>query len=308
MDEKTPQYDSLGQKIKTIHTYTSDMADAVRINEASVIKIALAEKEKREQEAIYAEANDTKGSKFMLVFGGIVLIALSIFGWYFLSKKNEVANTPQQTKKDIEAFISYDDKAYIDVTENKNQGDLSKSIKIESDKSGKAGSIKALFLTENVNKAPQLLSLKNLLFLMDTQAPSALVRTLDDQYMIGTYTERSTDGQTTESTPKTHLFLVFKAKDYNQAYAAMLTWEKTMLRDLFVLFNVDLGKDGEALFDKPWGDVLINNQNARILYDRNGKEILYYILTNKNNFIITDNQETIKEVSARLLVKGTKPL
>lgn len=305
MDEKTPQYDSLGQKIKTIHTYTSDMADAVRINEASVIKIALAEKEKREQEALYREASGTKGSKLLLTLGGIILIGLAIFGWYFLSKKNEIANTPEQTKKDIEAFISYDDKAYIDVTDNKNQNDLSKSIKIESDKAGKAGSIKALFLTENVNKTPQLLSLKNLLFLMDTQAPSALVRTLEDQYMVGTYTEGS---GVTDSTPKTHLFLVFKAKDYNQAYAAMLTWEKTMLRDLFVLFNVDLGKDGEALFDKPWGDVLINNQNARILYDRNGKEILYYILTNKNNFIITDNQETIKEVGARLLVKGTKPL
>ena len=63
----------------------------------------------------------------------------------------------------------------------------------------------------------------------------------------------------------------------------MLTWEKTMLRDLFVLFNINLGADSSKLFEKPWGDVLVNNQNARILYDKNGKEILYYIFTNKNN-------------------------
>ena len=193
MDENKPQYDSLGQKIKTIHTYTSDMADAVRINEASVIKIALAEKEKREQEEMYAQASGTKGSKLMLTFGGIILIGLAIFGWYFLSKRNQIANTPQQTTKDLEALISYDDKAYVDVTNNKNQNDLSKAIKTEIDKGGKPGSIKSIFLTENVNKVQQLLSLKNLLFLMDTEAPSALIRTLDDTYMVGTYTESSSN-------------------------------------------------------------------------------------------------------------------
>ena len=39
------------KELKTLRTYTSDMADAVRENEASVIKIALAEKEKRERDA-----------------------------------------------------------------------------------------------------------------------------------------------------------------------------------------------------------------------------------------------------------------
>ena len=42
--EKKPNYN---RDSKVLRTYTSDMADAVRTNEVSVIKIALAEKEKR---------------------------------------------------------------------------------------------------------------------------------------------------------------------------------------------------------------------------------------------------------------------
>ena len=48
MDENKPQQNDTD--IKVLRTYTSDMADVVRTNEMSVIKIALAEKEKREKE------------------------------------------------------------------------------------------------------------------------------------------------------------------------------------------------------------------------------------------------------------------
>ena len=40
------------KNLNVLRTYTSDMADMVRTNEASVIKIALAEKNKREQEEL----------------------------------------------------------------------------------------------------------------------------------------------------------------------------------------------------------------------------------------------------------------
>lgn len=298
MDENKTQNNNPSKNIKTIHTYTSDMADAVRENEVSVIKIALAEKEKREREAIYEEASGTKSSKILLTLGGLVLVGLAIFGWYYLSKKNQEANTPKQIIKEMEAIISYDEKAYLDLTDKKNQSDLSTSLKEEVARVGKPGSIKSIFLTEKRDGVQQLFPLKDLISAMNTQIPASLIRALDDQYMAGTYTKEDVS----------HLFLIFKVKDYNQAYASMLTWEKTMLRDLFTIFNIDLSENSEFLFEKAWGDVIIDNKDARIIYDRSGKQILYYAFPNKNHFIITDDQDTIREVNLRLLSKTTKPL
>lgn len=303
MDENTSQQNTPSEKIKTIHTYTSDMADAIRINEASVIKIALAEKEKREQEALYAQAQGTPVSKLLLTVGGILLIAFAVGGWYFISQKNSPQNTTPQPIKEMSALISYDSSVIIDVSDDKNQNDLLASLKTDIDTPGKPSSIKSLFLTENINKLPQPLSLQNLLFLLDAQLPDPLVRTLDGTYMLGTYTD----------TPdvvdaRAHTFLILKVKEYNQAYASLLSWEKTMLQDLSTLFQIDIRGDQSYLLEKPWGDILINNKDARILYDRRGTAILYYIFPSKDTIIITDSQDAIKEISLRLLAKITKPL
>ena len=61
---------------KVLRTFSSDMAEAVRENEMSVIKIALAEKERREQEDLYKKAKGTKLSRFLFVFLGLIIISV----------------------------------------------------------------------------------------------------------------------------------------------------------------------------------------------------------------------------------------
>lgn len=302
MDDTTIKNSNSDRGIKPIHTYTSDMADAVRENEASVIKIALAEKDKREQEELYKKAEGTGTSKFFLVLGGIILIGGAIVGSYFLFKKSSVSQSPSATAvKEISTLISYDEKVLVDVTENKNQSDLANSIKKEVENVGKARSIKSIFLTEKTSTRVQILPLSNLLFLMNTTAPSALTRTLGDAYMIGSYTDNS-------ASPKSHLFVMLTIKDYNQAYASTLEWEKTMLNDFFLMFNTDVSGSRSGLFEKQWGDIIIDNKDARILYDNAGNDVLYYEFANKETFIITDSKEAIRELNIRLLSKNTKPL
>jgi hypothetical protein len=299
MDEKEIKNNSARSDIKSIHTYTSDMADAIRENEASVIKIALAEKEKRERETIYKEAEGTKSSKFFLLLGGVILVGGAILGSYFLFKKSTVAPETKTTVKDIDTLISFDQKAFIDATDARIQTDLYALIKDELTKEAPLLSVKALILTEDLGDGKRLLPVENLLSVLGDRAPQALMRTIDKDYMLGSYND---------SHGKEHVFLILKVKDYNQAYASMLEWEKTLLEDMFTLFNKDLGSEGLILFEKPWKDIIINNRDARIIYDREGNDLLYYIFTDKNTLDITDSQDTVKEVSLRLLAKSTKPL
>ncbi len=299
MEENKSQQNSTGENLKTIHTYTSDMADAVRENEATVIKIALAEKDKREQEDMYKKAQGTGISKFFLTLGGIILLVGASILVYFLMQRNGAINAPVKAPTAVPAIISYDDQSFVDLSNATSASDVTEAINLEVEKGGALGSIKSLLLTKFAEGKAQLFPFDDFLSLTKIAPPQTLVRTLSGEYMVGIYTSESS---------RAHLFMVVQVKDFNQAYAALLEWEKTMLDDLFILFHIDVSGDHSSLFEKPWNDIIINNKDARILYDESGDDVLYYVFADKNNLIIADNQDAIEEITARLLVKNTKPL
>lgn len=284
--------------VKVLRTYTSDMVDAIRTNEISVIKIALAEKEKRDQQELYKKAEGTGFTKTLLIIGGIIFIVAAIFGSSYLIQMKKIKDTPKPSINNIETFVSYDSKLYIDVTNITNVTDLSNTIAKEQQ--ADSGMIEALFLTNTVNKVPEVLTSKNFLSIINSTAPGALTRSLTDKYLLGKYSNPNSNVPAT--------FLILETTDYNQAYASMLDWEKTMLGDLYVLFNINIPDAKSPLFEKPWKDIVINNKDARVLYDENGAGILYYVFVNKNNFVITNNVDALKEVISRLIIKNTKPI
>jgi hypothetical protein len=66
MEEEKTQINNQ-KDAKVLRTYTSDMAEAIRTNEMSVIKIALAEKEKREREESLQKAEGTNTTKILFL-------------------------------------------------------------------------------------------------------------------------------------------------------------------------------------------------------------------------------------------------
>lgn len=302
MDEKETQPNNQGVNLKTLRTYTSDMADAVRENEISVIKIAVAEQQKNIAEAEYKKAQGSKLAKFFMFIGALALIAGGVALAYFLLNKKDEATAPTEiVNRKIETFISYDEDVFVDMTNATLSSDVTNLLKIESSKAGSPRSIKALFLTTSASGKPELLSIQKLLSLLKVTAPGPLSRSFGDQYLVGTYTPVKED-----EGPK--LFLIFETNDYNVAYAGMLQWEKSILNDLFDLFQVDISGERSELFERPFKDIIINNRDARILYDTNGTDILYYIFLDKNKIIITSSQEAIKEIIIRLNTKNAKAL
>ena len=86
----------------------------------------------------------------------------------------------------------------------------------------------------------------------------------------------------------------------------MLQWEKTMLNDMFNLFNINTAGNSISLFEMPFKDALINNKDMRVLYNDSGDNVLSYVFIDKNNLIITDDQDTIEKVASLLLFKNIK--
>lgn len=285
---------------KVLRTYNSDVADAIRNDEGSIIKIALAEKEKRETEAIYKEAEGTKTSKVFLVIGGVILIVAAIVGSYFLFQKKKEKETPLPIPGNIETFITYNTYSYIDITDVTNTVELLDSIKKQE--STDSGLIKALFLERKINDTSEFLTSNNFLSLIKASTPGALTRSLPDKYLLGKYSNLNS----TNEQSKSAMFLILQISDYPQAYASMLDWEKTMLIDLYTLFSIEIIEpDDDNLFEKPWKDIIVNNKDTRVLYKDNGEAILYYVFINKNSLVITGNLEALKEIITRLIIKNT---
>ena len=299
MDDNEKQLND--KNIKVLRTYTSDMADVIKKNEISVIKIALAEKEKKEQENIYREVGGANNSKTFFVIGGIILIVIAIIGLYFLiqNKKEKEKEISQPIISNVETFIMYDSQSNIDVTNATNINDLLGIIK--QGQQSDSGLIKVFFLTRKINNIPNLLTSNNFLSLIGTTAPGALLRSLSDKYLLGKYSNPNA----VNDNDKSAMFLILETNNYSQAYISMLDWEKTMLKDLSILFNINILGLDNSFFEKSWKDIIINNKDVRVLYGENGEGILYYVFVNKNNFVITNSIETLKEVMKRLIIKNS---
>ncbi|NVN97070.1 hypothetical protein HXX01_02440, partial [Candidatus Nomurabacteria bacterium] len=269
-------------------------ADTVRENEISVIKVALAEQNKNERENIYKQIEGTPMKKFWWFLGGTIILGVAIFGIYYFMNKKAQNNIPETLAKE-ETLISYDAVTSID-----NFKDLSeKIVAIKNEAGSNQGSIKFISISSPnlVTKLQEKILTKELFSLLGFNAPASFIRALGDGYMIGTYTDE-----------KPHLFIIFQVKDYNYAYAGMLEWEKTLLNDVLPLFELNTGENKLILADKKWSDLIINNKDTRVVMNENNKPMLYYLFNDKNSLIITDNENAIKEIISRLIIKNIKPL
>ncbi len=292
MDENNKQLNT-GNNIKTVRTYLSDMADTVRANDISVIKVALAEQNRNERENIYREAEGSPMKKIFWIIGGVILIGGSIFGAYYILNEKAKQNVPIQIAKE-EAIISYDEISSIDSTDG--LADKIITIKKEVTEGSKAGSIKYISISNNVAGVKEKIVTKDLFSSLGFSASSSLVRALSNTFMVGTY-----------SMDKPHLFMIFEIKDYDYAYSGMLEWEKTLVVDFLNLFEIDTNETKLQIGGRKWSDLIINNWDSRTFSNENGNVVLYYLFNNKNYLIVTDNKETINEIINKLIVKNIKP-
>lgn len=295
MDEEKRNYNS--NEIKAIHTYQSDMAETVRENEASVIKIALAEQKKKYQDDVFRKAKGSPFKRFAFFFFGIIFIVGGVVGVYFVVKYNQSKQTVEIAKSTIPQFFSYNQSEEIDTTND--IGAEGFITKIQSEKESISGEniIKLIIPTKIVNEIKENISAYDFLSFINTNAPSALKRSLYDEYMFGVHKINS----------KGNIFMVLKTSDYNIAYAGMLNWEKTLLDDLHLLINVSTSGENEYLKTTTWRDIVVNNKDVRVISDNEGNGLLYYMFIDREYFLITDSIDTIKEINSRFMIKNIKP-
>ncbi|CAN5132884.1 hypothetical protein BH11PAT3_BH11PAT3_1290 [soil metagenome] len=291
-DEKPPEGIDPSSPLKQIRTYQGDVANALHTQHESIVSIQRAEvartaevKLARKPESLQnIEAKESSQSGIFLSLGIILLLALGAGGGYY-------AYTGYKTKTAVpvvtvipNAFFGTDSLTNFNAL-NLTRESLIQAVLIEQAKT--TGGIEQIELRKGEGDTANLLYTEGFFAILQSHAPSSLLRAYDPLFMFGTL-----------GTPK-HMFLIIKLDSYENAYAGMLEWEHSIALDILPLFG-SAETVASVPSDTPFVDITIQNKDARILKSPNGKTVLLYSFFDNNMLIIADNEETLKSLMTRL--------
>ncbi|QQR50609.1 hypothetical protein IPF86_01665 [Candidatus Nomurabacteria bacterium] len=284
----TPETKPLFAKnIEPLRTYQSDMAEALREQQGSVIKIAIAEQKKKEDTAKLISPVAKKNIAFLVGSIACLVIAGGIFGYlYFFHDSDPIV---VEKKPTIETLIFADAHQSVDTGSLLTKKQLVDAIREKLILPQDAGKITAILLTAPTYPGARMLTTEEFLKKLESDADPTLIRSFDEEYMFGTHME-------IVNVP----FLIFKTNSYDTAFSGMLTWERKLFDNMYELFGLSIEGDNAALFQKKFEDIIVENRDGRVLRDGAGNIVMVYVFLDTETILVTTSIDTIKEILVRL--------
>lgn len=298
--QQTPQAE---QKTENIRTFQSDISGAVKSDNISMIKIALAEKGRREQEGQYVEVSAKKISKTPFIVIGVVVLLVGLgVGFVYLYFNQAPLPTIEQTIAPKEPEIIYSETQAVVNTDGKAPAVLLGEIKAEGLAPFDLGTVKRTLLTTGVGTSTRNITSDELFAILKTRIPAQLQRSINPYFVVGTYAFTPHDS-----------FMILKINSYDNAYAGMLAWEPYMETDIGGMFIgetrtqpitpiegvnpiVNTTQSREAVFK----DKVVQNKDARVLTAEDGSIKFMYTFIDKETLVLVSSENGLKEILFRL--------
>jgi len=253
-------------KINPVRTFKADIEKTIKSENISLSDVALAEEKRRRSLNLGEMTAPTQNWSWKMGAGIGVVILL---GLLILSK---VANLLDSSPKN--GSMSFGLPAPI-IPADDSKEIQPQDLKVEVLQSNqKMGQLRYLYFTEN--KA--LLETSRFFNNLETSIPSAFLRNLDREFMLGTYQNKG--------------FLILKTKSYELAFSGMLEWEKNMADDLLPILS------GRKVTGS-WEDRVVKNRDARVLKEDSGNLALIYAFLNRNTLLIAPDETIFSEALSR---------
>jgi len=281
-EEKTP--------LKQIRTFQGDIADALQKQRESLVSIQQAERIKTGSSQ-FANVSSNSGRKSFLFFlGSLVLISLAGAGIWFSYNKFVRGTTTPVTAIPLNRFLLPNVETNLEIKTLSRENLVNTIFNTVSNTP--SGELRHVVLRKSVGDGmTPLLSTGEFLSALESRAPGSLVRSFDPLFMFGTIGADPTLGESSA-------FLVIKLASFENAFAGMLLWEKTIAQDLGPLFATRiLLRDLPA--ESSFVDLTDRNKDIRAL-EVEGRPILLYSFFGNNMLIITDSLETLRTIIDRL--------
>jgi len=280
--------------LKQIRTFQGDVASAIEEQNETLISIQRAQEQKNAEDVVSGKAispeekaeKESRKKAIWLLVGIIVLFGLGTTGVWFTYNAYKIKTSLPALQIIPNKFLITEEFEKINVLKLNKDSFIQK---INSQWLLKSGSgIKQIQLEKGSGTTTEILKTIDFLNLIKSHAPGSLIRAFDPLFMFGLV----------GADPK-HTFILIKLDSFDLAFAGMLNWEKDMSDDILPLFaSFDIVQNTPSQND--FSDLTIRNKDVRILKDYSNKTVLLYTFYDNNMLIITDNEESLRNILTRL--------
>lgn len=267
---------------KIIETYAEDMAEVLKNDKKGLLKKMIHGEEEHEKEKENLSPESKKNKLFMFASFLFIFFALIIL-FFFLFKKED--NTVL-VEKQFTPIIFTDQSSLLEVFGLKKEEIVQTVLNEINTTKVKVGGIEGIYLTEN----KQIIGLRRFISLIESNfIPGDNTLLVNDDFLLGVVNNESK-----------YFFILLKVRSTADIFNALRPWERKMFSDLYGFFGLNISADTNYFLTKEFQDGIVDNKNARVLYDKDGNIVLTYIFADDNSIVITNSQNAAHEIMLRL--------
>ena len=270
-------------KSKVIKTFTEDMTHVLEDGRGGIIKKIIHSEEQHEIEK-RDESPQSRKNRFFMFFG-LILILASIGTLFFFFQKRAVPTVP--VAKQFVPIIFTDKNALLEIADLKKTVIEKKVFDGVNTSTIKIRQIEGIYPT--LNKSP--VGLRKFMSAIDGSFNPSEANFVDDNFLMGII---KNDNSTNS------FFMLMKMRSIIDVFEIMRSWESKMFLDLHGFFGVDLLPETKYLLTKNFENGIIENKNARILYDTDKNIVMAYVFADDNSIVITNSENAVREIILRL--------
>ncbi len=271
-----------GNKNEFVQTYAEDMAKVIEDGKSEgIIKNIIHGAEENEKEK-RKSSPDAKRNKLFMLLGFVLFVTGIILLVFFISKK-ESPTVP--VEKQFTPLIFNDKSSFIE-TAGLSKDQVAQAVLAKTrGTTVKLGGVEGIYLTSN----KKVLGLREFILLIKSSFIPGESIFVSDNFLMGVANNADKD-----------FFLLMKVRSSADVFESLRLWESKMFFDLHRFFGVELTADAKYLLTKEFQDGVVENKNARILYDNNNQIIMMYVFANETSIIFSNTENAVHEVMLRL--------
>ncbi len=278
---------------KIVRTYTEDLAQVIEEDKSGLIKRIIHEEEEHEKVKRNLSPESKKNKFFM--FAGLLFIAISSTTLFFFALTREVPTVP--IEKQFVPLIFNDKSSFVEAKDFRKEQLIQNVFNKVSTTEVKNGGIEGIYLTYD----KKTIGLRKFLELIKSGfslGGSSDNIFINDDFLMGVVNAETKPASPAEAGGD--FFILLKTRSLADIFGSLRLWESKMFFDLYGFFGIKITPETKYLFTKEFQDGIIENKNARILYDNDNKIAMMYVLANDTSVIIANTKDSVREIMLRL--------
>ena len=220
---------------------------------------------------------------------GALFIIFSFSTLFYLIFMRDVATV--SVEKQFRPLIFHDTSIFIEVKDFKKE-EIAQAVsnKVNTTKVKNKG-VEGIYLTSD----KKVIGFTKFIELIKGNFILNDIDLVDDNFLLGVVNGATKD-----------FFILLKARSMADIFGTLRAWENKMFFDFYGFFGKEISPETKDLLTANFEDGVVENKNARILYDEDRKIVMMYIFANDTSVIITNTENAAQEIMLRLASSGVK--